>query len=260
MVTEMKRSIIWIVAVVAALATVIAFAAAGMPEETEDASEIIVASAEESVPLTTQGNENAEPAAPSQTEKETAVRPGRRPKNKYEPGGAYPILMFDVTDKELMIGFSDYTFIGTVVDIGEPQYTRKTDEGTPVYSVATLVTVQVEVNIKGELITEEPIQILVAGGPKREDIRYLINYDCTLPEVGETIVFMFVANEEHELVDPVYGGMVFVGYRETDPAEEFQARYDTMVAEYREAYENEDTTYNHREKGISIYDVNYKGE
>ena len=115
MVTEMKRSIIWIAAIVAALATVIAFAAAGVPEEAGAAGEIVEANAAEKVAMNEPENEGTEPAAPSQTEKETAVRPSRRPKNKYEPGGAYPILMFDVTDKEPMIGFSDYTFIGTVV-------------------------------------------------------------------------------------------------------------------------------------------------
>jgi len=165
---------------------------------------------------------------------------------------------FDISQKPLCVGFADYVFIATVKSLDEVKYSGKTEDSV-VYSVSTLVTIQVEENIKGALKTEEPITMWLLGGPSKDNKKIIIRDGHRLPEPGETYVYLACALEGGDITNIGGGGICLIGSR-TEDGEEFYARYEKALADYRDAYEHQDTTYYIDWGYPSRYDVNYKGE
>ena len=193
-------------------------------------------------------------------EEPTPAVSGRPAVSPPATGGA--LYAFDIGNKRLTVGFSDYTFVGTVLSYDDVKYVQISNGAEPVYEVRTLVSVQVEANIKGELVTDKAVQFWAYGGPSKEGIRYLKYADVNPPAIGDTFVLLLNTDENGELVHPGGGATYRIGSRANDPAEEFAAKYSSVMDEYREAYANEDTTYHPKlsQTATSIYDVNYKGE
>lgn len=112
---------------------------------------------------------------------------------------------FDINDFEMLVGYADFVFVGKVnkelgtlmkhgseeVETCEPI----NDPGTPYTNYEVIV----EENIKGELITDKPIEIQKAGGYDGEGRLVLFNNDL-LPEEGKEYIFVVYVQQNGDLL------------------------------------------------------------
>ncbi|MBQ4382206.1 MAG: hypothetical protein II794_05675 [Oscillospiraceae bacterium] len=172
------------------------------------------------------------------------------------PFGVAVCWAYDATDKHLMVGACDYVFTATVISRDQVKYVEASRYSERI--VYTQITVQVEDNIKGSLITESPIQLWFRNGPLPEDrvISSAPEGYRVSPAPGKTCVLLASAWEDDDLVIPCGVTVVSIGSREELEPEEFEAKRAELLAEYRQAYENEDTKWNN-DGSICRYDVDY---
>lgn len=146
--------------------------------------------------------------------------------------------VYDTAAKNECVGISDYVFVGKVISNDGTIY--KNTKGSPY----TNYTIQVITNIKGQLITENPISITKKGGINQDETYiYLFEDDC-LPQVDEEYVFLACTQED--------GSLLIAG-----PNSNLNVEDESVIASYQEAKNNEVIKYE-RKRFVSIYDKNFK--
>ena len=163
---------------------------------------------------------------------------------------------FDKDNINMMVGNSDYVFVGRVLEKTGTQYRDYGYiEGRRVGGMPyTYYNVQVLENIKGRLRTAEPIEVQKRGGLAESKKVVSLEEGDRLPREGGIYVFVAYAQED--------GSLVLNGRQSNIPVElsEGQNILDTpQYREYAEAYENEvlpsinGGTPRNRERFESIY-------
>lgn len=164
----------------------------------------------------------------------------------------------NVDDLEAMTGFSDYVFVGYVEERGETIKAEKDylENGKEIYTPYTPYKLTVIDNIKGNLKKNAEIEILKHGG-YLADGRFEMWEDDIMPEEGEYYIFHATVNTEGMIVK----GLVVSGPN-TNIKLDVNKKSDIVSSkeykEYKKAFQNQ-KPYN-RERCLSEYDVNYKGE
>lgn len=143
----------------------------------------------------------------------------------------------DPSDIRQAVGVVDYVFVGKVEAevetrylMGSPVYDMETGELVPDGDPRTVYTVRVLENIKGELITDEPIEVVKGGGVTLNKRYIRLFYSDAMPEPGKSYIFSAFTQEN--------GDLLVIGPRSNvelpDGGED-----QTLIDEYRTAYENE---------------------
>lgn len=175
------------------------------------------------------------------------------------------MLMYDTSTPEKAIGASDYVFVAKVNQILRTEYKnyvtkevglfRKETVGTPY----TIYSIDVVKNIKGELVTTEPIEFMQCGGINEDGKSYTFINGSRLLEDGKYYIIMAETWGGN-------GGMIEMA--EKDRIIELGENYNTksanninLIEKYEEAYKNQvvptDSEGNQRTGYKSKYDVNY---
>ena len=158
------------------------------------------------------------------------------------------IPLFDVSDKRLSVGFADYVFVATVKSLDEVVYVEHHSGADELRDVYTIISLQIEENIKGELKKDVPVKMSFHGGPDLKTKRLML-FGNDLPEPGSTYVFLACVRSDGEIGNIGVGGVYPI-----------ESLTDSLVSEFKDAYEHQDTTY-YTDRGYKTrYDVNYKGE
>lgn len=165
--------------------------------------------------------------------------------------------VYDPSNIYESVGIVDYVFVGTVVSNNGTIYKDITpienEDGTvgEVGNPYTNYTIQVSSNIKGNLQTDEPINILKQGGISQDGTEVYLFEDDSLPEAGQTYIFLAYAQPDGSLLIsgpnsniPVTDGVLL---NNTD------AKTNSTIAAYLDAYEHEIIPID-RERFESIYE------
>ena len=167
--------------------------------------------------------------------------------------------VFDVFNPQEVVGMADYVFIGYVDSKdGTEHLVPESSMGWPI----TVYTITVVENIKGELITDEPIQVYKDGGLARDRSCICLYEGDTLPEEGKLYLFSAMTGETGQLSCSGPNSSIPlsdepISQRDFAPdAVELSDSALETVAIYRTALENE-IVYN-RDRYLSIYDASGK--
>lgn len=163
--------------------------------------------------------------------------------------------VYDTDNIQEAVGISDYVFIGEVVSCDGTEYrniiTMEDENGNPkeVGSPYTNYTVNVLENIKGELVTEQPIKLTKQGGVSQtQDAVYVFEND-ELPIANNTYVFLTYAQKDGSLlVSGPYSNILL------NTADTYAITSSSEYEKYKEAVENEIIPVD-RERFTSIYEV-----
>lgn len=178
--------------------------------------------------------------------------------SKYPVETIDALYTYDINDERQAVGIVNYVFVGEVLSFDDTEYRRVTETKLPDGTVSRFgvpyshFTVVVTQNIKGELITEQPIEVIKHGGITIDGEKLFVFSDGdTMPEVGETYVFRATAQEDGSLL--VVGPKSNVHVENGDP--------NGIVDKYVDAYNNEvvNELVAEMKRYLSKYDVNYKG-
>lgn len=171
----------------------------------------------------------------------------------------YPMrasFVYNTDDLRETAGICDYVFIGEVVSCDGTQYhnviTMEDENGNPkeTGSPYTNYTVNVIENLKGELITDQPIKITKQGGVTATlDSVFLFEND-ELPETNNTYIFFAYAEADGSLL--VSGPNTNIPYNTTNT---YSEKSTSEYQEYKSAVANEIIPVE-RERFTSIYEVN----
>lgn len=180
----------------------------------------------------------------------------------------YNVKLFDDSTPEKAIGISDYVFVAKVNKIIRTEYRNPVEIETSlitkktVYDPYTHYSLSVIQNIKGELITSSPIELIQYGGLNKDGKSYVwIEDGCELFEVGKYYIFLAATwnHTDGEIIEVSDANRrVFLGddYNSTSSK--------NKILRYIEAYKNEiipevpDNWQKFLHHYISKYDVNYK--
>lgn len=175
----------------------------------------------------------------------------------YEMRGTF---VYDTSDIREAVGIVDYVFVGSIVSndgttyedtvVMEDENGRPKEVGTPY----THYTVQVNDNIKGELQTEATIAITKHGGVMQDNNGVFLFENDTLPEVGQTYVFLAYAQPDGSLLISGPDSNVLIEGTVSPLSEQSMGldANETYKA-YETAYENEIIPVQ-RERYISVYE------
>lgn len=155
----------------------------------------------------------------------------------------YPMdasFVYDTNNIYEAVGICDYVFVGEVVSCDGTQYrntvTMEDENGNPkeVGSPYTIYTVNVVENIKGALVTDQPIQIAKQGGVSQDQDAIYIFENDELPAADGTYIFLAYAQEN--------GSLLVSGPNSNIPlnvANAYSLTSASEYEEYQEAVENE---------------------
>lgn len=90
---------------------------------------------------------------------------------------------FDYTDLNALVSYQPYVFVGRVEEYVETVNYENN------YAAMTVYSVTVVENIKGELITNEPVLLRKAGGNITGTDKFIVMDGDTLPQVGKLYIF-----------------------------------------------------------------------
>ena len=174
------------------------------------------------------------------------------------------IYMYDTSTPERAVGISDYVFVAKIDGIARTEYRNPTTVETGLSSSETRTTpytvynIEVVKNIKGELITSEPIEYMQYGGINEDGETYTFIEGTGLLETGKYYILMADTFEGDggiiEVTEP--NRRILLDDVENDE----DVENSELVKRYEEAYKNEyipEGFYNW-ERYTSKYDVNYK--
>jgi len=176
--------------------------------------------------------------------------------------------VYDTEDIRERVGISDYIFVGKIISYDGVRYentvTIEDSNGKPVEvgSPYTDYTVQVLENMKGSLITDEPIKIVKEGGVSQaQDSVYVFEND-EMPVTGNTYIFLGYAQQDGTiLISGPYSNVLIEEYEimkeNSSNSENISDIGDDIeiYQSYLGAVENEVIPVE-RERYQSIYDVN----
>lgn len=176
--------------------------------------------------------------------------------------------MYDTSTPEKAIGISDYVFIAKVNKIARTEYKNSIEVETGLNEKTvrtipyTIYTISVIKNIKGELITSEPIEFMQYGGLSEDGKGYVLMEKSSLLKAGEYYIIMgntFEKDGENvEVAEPTR--IIPLG---NDSDFSGKDSLNTIV-KYEQAYKNEivpsisrGDSIDYKKGHISKYDVNY---
>ena len=172
--------------------------------------------------------------------------------------------LFDTSTPEKAVGISDYVFVAKINKIARTEYRDPVTIETGLFSSEVWTTpytyyeIEVVKNIKGELITSEPIEYMQYGGINEDGETYTFMEGTGLLETGKYYILM---------ADTFGGDGGIIEVTEPnrrilldDVENDEDVENSELVKRYEEAYKNEyipEGFYNW-ERYTSKYDVNYK--
>ena len=172
--------------------------------------------------------------------------------------------MYDTSTPERAVGISDYVFVAKINKISRTEYRNPVTVETGLFSSEVWTTpytyyeIEVVKNIKGELITSEPIEYMQYGGINEDGETYTFMEGTGLLETGKYYILM---------ADTFGGDGGIIEVTEPnrrilldDVENDEDVENSELVKRYEEAYKNEyipEGFYNW-ERYTSKYDVNYK--
>jgi hypothetical protein len=137
------------------------------------------------------------------------------------------------------VGRADFVFVGTVV---QNNGTRYESDDMPF----TDYTIIVEQNIKGNLITGEPIPVSKEGGISKDKSQVKLFASDLLPEEGKTYIFSVYVEED--------GALLISGPDSNVPLDSTSEENDALISKYVDAVENQ------VEYDITRYDTPYAAD
>lgn len=157
-------------------------------------------------------------------------------------------IAYDASDLREAIGVSDYVFVGTVLEAEDAHYLMVAETfGIPF----TNYTIQVDENIKGNLVTDTAIEITKEGGISYDNSCIIVFENDEMPQIGETYIFRAFAQTDGSLLISGPQSNVLLdqyGTMQADLAE------TSLITQYLDAYENEINP-GIRESATSLYDA-----
>ncbi len=176
--------------------------------------------------------------------------------------------MYDTSTPEKAIGISDYVFIAKVNKIARTEYKNSIEtetglnEKTKTTIPYTIYNISVIKNIKGELITSEPIEFMQYGGLSEDGKSYILMEESSLLKTGDYYIIMgntFEKDGENvEVAEPTR--VISLG-NESDFSQKDSLN---TITKYEQAYKNEivpstskGDSVDYKKGYISKYDVNY---
>lgn len=172
--------------------------------------------------------------------------------------------MYDTSTPERAVGISDYVFVAKIDGIARTEYRNPITIETGLSSSETRTTpytvynIEVVKNIKGELITSEPIEYMQYGGINEDGETYTFMEGTGLLETGKYYILMVGTFEGDggiiEVTEP--NRRILLDDVENDE----DVENSELVKRYEEAYKNEviPEGFEEEDRYISKYDVNYK--
>jgi len=160
--------------------------------------------------------------------------------------------IYDPKDIRELIGITDYVFVGVVSEEMETEYKNETHyfiEGEERIHADPLTKYKIQVltNIKGELLTDEPIELKKDGGIALDGKSIYLYPGDTLPVVGKTYIFSAFCQKNGTLIASGPNSTV-----EIDENNQTEA-----IESFKKAYEDEIVPME-RERFVSLYDANRK--
>ncbi len=166
--------------------------------------------------------------------------------------------VYDISDKKAAVGAVDYVFAGKVLSndgtVYEDPVPMEDEDGNTIEvgSPYTHYTVQVLENMKGGLITEEPIEIVKDGGVGQDGEAVYLYEDDSLPQVGKAYIFLAYTQEDGSLLISGMDSNILLETKEKVSMETIE-RTDTYK-EYKEAIKHQIIPKDYR-RDTSIYDA-----
>lgn len=170
---------------------------------------------------------------------------------------------YDTSIPEQAVGISDYVFVAKINGIARTDYI---DTGTvelsttgnkEIESPYTVYNIEVVKNIKGELLTSEPIEYMQYGGVNEDGETYTFMEGTGLLETGKYYILLVNTYREDggTLETSDQNRIILLDDVENDE----DLENSELVKKYEEAYKNEVIPEGFEEdRYISKYDVNYK--
>ena len=169
--------------------------------------------------------------------------------------------MYDTSTPERAVGISDYVFVAKIDGIARTEYRNPITIETGLSSSETRTTpytvynIEVVKNIKGELITSEPIEYMQYGGINEDGETYTFMEGTGLLETGKYYILMVGTFEGDggiiEVTEP--NRRILLDDVENDE----DVENSELVKRYEEAYKNEviPDGFEQEDRYISKYDV-----
>ena len=171
------------------------------------------------------------------------------------------VYMYDTSTPERAVGISDYVFVAKIDGIARTEYRNPITIETGLSSSETRTTpytvynIEVVKNIKGELITSEPIEYMQYGGINEDGETYTFMEGTGLLETGKYYILMVGTFEGDggiiEVTEP--NRRILLDDVENDE----DVENSELVKRYEEAYKNEviPDGFEQEDRYISKYDV-----
>ncbi len=172
---------------------------------------------------------------------------------------ATAMYLYDTSIPEKSIGVSDYVFVAKINRILRTEHLHQIEvenglfDKTTISDPYTIYEIEVIENIKGQLITTEPIEYMQYGGLNEDKKSYTFLEGGSLLNEGEYYILLVDTWEETD------GETIEIG----DPNRIIPLGDDlssataiSQISKYKKSYE-EEITYPQKVNHISKYDINY---
>ena len=172
---------------------------------------------------------------------------------EYQRGLVCVEWVYDIGDKEKVVGFSDYVFVGEVKKVVGTGYTDVDfSDGLRMFSQPyTQYEIRVIENLKGELVTDRDIPLTKHDGVYLFGKKVSMTEGDNLPDEGECYIFICSADEKGELH---IGSLSSFCDIYLCKAEEYTGE-ERAIEVYRDAVENMDESVRIGERYKSKYEV-----
>ena len=161
--------------------------------------------------------------------------------------------IFDINDKNKVVGFHDYVFVGEVKSVVGTGYTQVDfSDGLRMFSQPyTQYEIKVLENLKGELITDRDIPLKKHDGAYPFGKTVSMMEGDNLPDVGECYIFICSADEEGELNIGSFASFCNIYLCKVDD----YTGSENLIEVYRDAVANMDESVRLGETYKSKYEV-----
>ena len=158
---------------------------------------------------------------------------------------------YDINDKNKVVGFHDYVFVGQVKKVVGTGYTDVDfSDGLRLFSQPyTQYEIRVLENLKGELVTDRDIPLTKHDGAYFFGKRVSMMEGDSLPDEGECYIFICTAGEDGELY---IGNFSYFCDIYLCTAEDYTGK-EELIDIYRDAVENMDESIRYGERYKSKY-------
>ena len=166
--------------------------------------------------------------------------------------------VYDTNNMQEAVGICDYVFVGKVLSCDGIEYrdvvTVQDENGNPKSAGTPYTTYTVEVirNMKGELVTNQPIQLTKQGGISEDQDKIFVFEHDELPKAGHVYIFLTYAQKDGSLLVSGPSSNCLLEAAETYDVTSSLTPEETA---YREAVEHEIIPIK-RERFVSTYDAN----